>query len=259
MTFFLSSGLIFAMKFRAFALLILLMAAFGIASAAPPFWGTIFIDPDIITQDDPSTFQSLAYSGKAIRKVFDRRVNRFIKVKAHLFKACYRGSRDVEVRVNSEFGSKAKAKVLAIKYAAVVGRLPACLRKNLKTMTIHDGLKPFGGGSGDLLIHTLQGDQYEEDGILEETIVHETSHVSLDRPIAKAPGWVAAQKQDVEFISTYAGDNPTREDVAESFLPYLAVRQRRDRISNELATTIEATIPARMRYFDSLRLKMKPL
>ena len=44
----------------------------------PPFDGTIFLDPDIITSSDPSTFKSLAYAGQAERTMFDRRVDDFI-------------------------------------------------------------------------------------------------------------------------------------------------------------------------------------
>lgn len=76
---------------------------------------------------------------------------------------------------------------------------------------------------------------------------------------AAAPGWLAAQAADGNFISTYARDNPDREDIAESFLPYLAARHRADRISEELARTIGTTIPNRMRYFDALDLDLYPL
>jgi len=61
------------------------------------------------------------------------------------------------------------------------------------------------------------------------------------------------------FISTYAQDNPTREDIAESFLPYVALRYRRDRISDELASTFETTIPKRILFFDSVVRDMYPL
>ena len=38
----------------------------------------------------------------------------------------------------------------------------------------------------------------------------------MDGPHAASAGWLAAQAADPEFISTYARDNPTREDIAES-------------------------------------------
>ena len=40
----------------------------------PPFEGTIFIDPDIIKEDDPTTFVSLSYAGTGIREMYDRRL-----------------------------------------------------------------------------------------------------------------------------------------------------------------------------------------
>ena len=66
--------------------------------------------------------------------------------------------------------------------------------------------------------------------MLDETLVHEAAHTSLDPTHASSAGWLAAQAADGVFISTYAADHPLREDVAESFLTYLAVRYRSDRM-----------------------------
>jgi hypothetical protein len=129
----------------------------------------------------------------------------------------------------------------------------------VQTVWIHKGLQPFGGGNNNLLIHTEQADDYIASGILEEALVHEASHTSLDAAHAAAPGWLAAQTADDEFISTYARDNPTREDIAESFLPWLAVRYRPDRITAALAGTITRTIPNRLAYFDSKSFVMAPV
>jgi hypothetical protein len=56
-----------------------------------------------------------------------------------------------------------------------------------------------------------------------------------------------------------ARKNPQREDVAESFLCYLAVRYRPDRISEADADKILGTIPNRIAYFDVLPLDMYPI
>ena len=66
-----------------------------------------------------------------------------------------------------------------------------------------------------MLIHTGQSIDYENQGILEETLVHESTHTSLDGKYANAPEWLAAQEADNTFISTYARDFPEREDLAE--------------------------------------------
>ena len=112
-------------------------------------------------------------------------------------------------------------------YAPVLGRLPAFLMTNAREGEINAGVELFGGNAnGSFLIHTGQGRIYLDDGFLEEILFHEAAHVSLDATHASAPGWRSAQAADGGFVSTYARDNPDREDVAESILPHFAVRRR---------------------------------
>ena len=233
-------------------------AAIQLALAAPPYGGTIFLDPDIITAADPTTYQHITAAGRGMRKMFDRRVDDYVYLNASLFDATFDDGLAIEIEVNPEFDATAAAQAAA-KYAAVIGRLPTCLRSQVRTVWIHQGIFPFGGGSNNLLIHTGQADLYAADGILEETLVHEASHTSLDDEHATAPGWLAAQAADPEFISTYARDYPYREDIAESFLVYLAIRHRADRIAKSMADTIVRTLPNRIAYFDSLPLDFYPI
>ena len=86
---------------------------------------------------------------------------------------------------------------------------------------------------------------------LRKLLVHEAAHTSLDASHAYAVEWVAAQEKDGEFISTYARDNPYREDIAESFLLYFALRYRADRVSKNLKEVVNQTIPNRLAYFDN--------
>ncbi len=227
--------------------------------ADPPFSGTIFIDPDIITSSDPTTFQRVSYSGQGSRRMFDRRVNNWITVNAYVFNASFDDGLTAEIQVNPEFGSSSAALGEAQKYGWVIGQLPTTLRADTQTVWIHKGTQPFGGGNNNLLIHTGQADLYEDDGILEETLFHEAAHTSLDADHAAASGWLAAQTDDGEFISTYASDFPDREDIAESFLVYLAVRYRSDRISQSLEERILQTIPNRISYFDNQSFDMYPI
>ena len=225
----------------------------------PPFGGTIFIDPDIITEEDPTTFVSLSYAGTGSRLMYDRRSG-WITSEPFLFPAEYDDGLSIEIQVNPEFGSWENAQIYALKYAEVIGRLTTQLRKDVQTSWIHKGDEPFGGGNNNLLIHTDWSEKnYEDQGILEETLVHEAAHTSLDSYHAESGGWLDAQIADCEFISEYARDNPIREDVAESYLPYLAVKYRPDRISPALKKTIENAIPNRIKYFDSQNFNMYPI
>jgi hypothetical protein len=217
------------------------------------------MDPDIITASDPTTFQALSPKGQGNRTMFDRRANAFVQFQAYLFDATFSDGLSAEIQVNPEFGSSEAARVEAEKYAIVIGRIPKALRLDVLTVWIHKGMEPFGGGNNNLLIHVGQGDAYIADGILEETFVHEAAHTSLDAAHAASAGWLSAQAKDVNFISTYARDYPTREDVAESVLPWLAVRYRASRISPAQISKIQRAIPNRLAYFDSLNLVVLPV
>ena len=225
----------------------------------PPFAGTIFVDPDIITASDPTTFETIEYRGQGERTLFDRRVNDWVTVNAFLFQVTFNDGLDTEVQVNPEFETEVLAEVEAIKYSEAIGRLPKILRTDVDAVWIHQGTEPFGGGNNSILIHTGQAVIYENDGILEETLVHEAAHTSLDAMHASSSGWLESQQADGNFISSYARDNPTREDIAESFLLYLAVRFRADRITESLENTILTTIPHRITYFDDQSFNMHPL
>ena len=227
--------------------------------AAPPYSGTIFIAPNLVTAADPTTFSGLTYAGQGVRTMFDRRVDAFVTLNAYLFKATYSDGLQIEFEVNPEFGSVAAAQAQAAFYAPVIGRLPRVLRLDLLTSWIHQGDQPFGGGNNNLLIHTGSVAQsYIASGILEEAIAHEAAHTSLDAYHAAAPAWLAAQVADSTFISTYARDNPTREDIAESFVPYLAVRLPGSRVDAATAQTILASIPNRIAYFDAQHFDLSP-
>ena len=231
-----------------------------IKNEIPPFDGTIFIDPDIVLESDPSAFINLIYKGIESRVMYDRRVEGWITIEPFLFMAFYDDSLNIEIQVNPEFGSKDIAKIEADKYAPVIGQLTTELRKDVETVWIHKGLKPFGGGNNNLLIHTdWAAKHYEDQGILEETFIHEASHTSLDSLHATSPGWLKAQEDDCKFISSYAEENPFREDISESYLPYFAIRYRPERIRKSLKDSIEKAIPNRIKYFDAQSFNMYPI
>ena len=214
----------------------------------PPFGGTNSIDPDIVTAEDPSSFKSISYKGPGYREMYDFRSS-WVNLQAFLFEAKFEDGSIIEMQVNPEFKDKSMAEVEAKKYAFLIGQLPAVLRKDIHTSWIHKGNNGWGGGNYNILIHT--GAPFERDGIAEETLIHEAANTSLDSYHANNNDWLDAQRKDNHFISDYAEENPTRQDIAESFLAYIAVTHRSDRISSELKSTILKTIPNRIKYFDN--------
>lgn len=229
------------------------------APEPPPFGGTAYLDPDIITPTDPTAFVELSYQGQDIRAMNDRRVEGWITVSALLFRAVFDDGSVIELQLNPEFGTVGASRETAEYYASAIGRLPAALRKDVRFVFVHRGEAPFGGGNHGLLIHTGNVDRNDLNGSLEEVLAHEGAHTSLDPAHASSPGWLAAQKADRTFISTYARDHPTREDVAESLVAWLGLRHRPGRLDASLQSTILKTIPNRIRYFDGLGLQMHPM
>ena len=220
-------------------------------TASPPFAGTVFIDPDVITPSDPSSLIDVTYAGRGERTMFDRRPADWVVLDAYLFNARFDDGLSSEVQVNPEFGSVLAAQAAANKYARMIGQLPTVLRTGVETVWIHKGEELWGGGNDNILIHV---DQYVHSPVFrdfeEEALIHEGGHTSLDAEHADAPDWLAARMADDGFISTYARDNPAREDIAESILPWLAVRYRSDRISGADEQKILSAIPNRLAYFD---------
>ena len=224
-------------------------------TGTPPYGGTVFISPRVIEPSDPTTLGSITYAGRGPRDVYDRRPDMWITIDAYLFDVRY-GEHEVEFRVNPEFGSKEAAQAEVETYAPALGRLPAVLLSAMprRGITINAGYEPWGGG----LIHTDQGKDYIRRGLVAEVFVHEAAHVALDPEHRDSSGWRAAQRADGVFISDYARDHPGREDIAESFLTYLAVRYRSGRLTATDRAAILTAIPNRLIYFDEQGFDMSP-
>ncbi|HEY0975967.1 MAG TPA: hypothetical protein VGE21_00740 [Flavobacteriales bacterium] len=243
---------------RAFLLCAFLGSSAIARLCAQPYWGTIFMDPDIIGPDDPSTLVSVTYVDQGMEHVWDYRIPGWVDIDAYRFAIVWDDGLTSVAVVNPEFTLE-QAEMEANIYAHALGKVPTCLRDAVDELWIHAGVYSFGGGNNAIVIHTGRGQEYIDDGILEEAFVHEGTHASLDAAHANASGWLAAQVSDGGFISTYAQGSPTTEDLAESVLPWLAARYRSTRISATDLNTITTTIPARLAYIDGIACDMYPV
>jgi len=227
----------------------------------PPYYGTIFVEPEIINSDDPTSYIGKTYTGTGMRQMYDRRKG-WIYVLAYLFEVTYEKGVKVEFSVHKEFGNENNAAQPVDKYAPDVGKIPMVMLEKISQVWLMKGNNPWGGGrnsdgSGHILIHTGQGDQYASGGIVEETLMHEAAHASLDGMLY-GDAWYAAAEKDNNYISTYAEDYPNREDIAETILMYFAVEYTKKRLSNvDRGKTVNA-IPNRIKYLNSLNLDMYP-
>ena len=178
------------------------------------------------------------------------------RTNAWIFKAsCDGEAKEFEIRVHEDF-TETEAASEAEKYGKAVGRLPKVLRFGFGTKTgirvvaIHKGSHRWHASSllGTISIYT----EFTSDTYIEEGLAHEAAHVSLDDRVEPDSKWLAAQKADGAFISSYAKTYATREDVAESFLAYFSARFVPKRIDPDWKEDILQTIPNRIAYFDAL-------
>lgn len=224
-------------------------------------YGTVYLTPEVITPESPSDFLELTFIGLSDKETFDRRVDDFVKNPSYVFTASFRcATEPVDVVVNSEF-TQEKALQEAERFAYLLGQLPLGLRELVREIWVHDGNELAGGGNESILVHSGYADQ--EKDFIEEVFAHEAAHTSLEFDyggIGDRELWAAAVASDGVFVSEYSTEFPDREDIAESYGAYLIWALHRDQgIFSEVAQLIEAVIPARLKYFESLGPDFGPL
>ena len=224
-------------------------------------YGTVYITPEVITPKSPSDFLELTFTGLSDKETFDRRVDDFVKNPSYVFTASFRcATETVDVVVNSEF-TQEKALQEAESFAYLLGQMPLGLRGLVREIWVHDGNELAGGGNESILVHSGYADQ--EKDFIEEVFAHEAAHTSLDYDqggIVDRKLWAAAIASDGVFVSEYSAEFPDREDIAESYGAYLIWALHRDQgIFSEVAQLIQAVIPARLKYFESLGPDFGPL
>jgi len=228
----------------------------------PPFFpGTVWVTPNVITADDPTSFLELKFNGKGVRTVYDRRIGWDTK-EVFLYSAIYSDRSPVEFQINTELPNIAENLKLYTDIGLAIGRLPLGLHTNLQTVWIHDGDYAAGGGNNNVLLHKDYALRVIKNGFLEEVLLHEASHTSLDwawKGLISEQSWNSAQNLDLGYISQYAQEYPDREDVAELFPIYYVIRNKPTIFSSELAVEIERSQKNRFAVYDSLSVDLTPV
>ena len=231
----------------------------------PPFAGTMWDLPDLITSSDYTVYSTSLYEGIETRLFYDKSIPDFIDYPAHIYKVNFGDGLSVDFEIYSEF-TEDEANSIKQKYAPLMGQLGKELRKNIKSIEFLKGEEGASAQRSDDLTYaniTFHIDwlnnivETRPDGDrTEELFIHESAHLSIDPYIYGKQEWTNAVNLDGNYISTYAQDNPNSEDIAETFQAYIAVKYFPDRISSSLRDTILSVCLNRFKYFDSLNLDL---
>ena len=213
---------------------------------------------NLINKKDPSNFKKLRNLGiKKKLKTWDNR-----EYDAFVFRGVYEKSHNIEIRVHVNF--KTKARSYAMKYAKMAGQIPNFLRRYMRTITVFgpdpDAFGPAYAWGNNITFHT----NYFQGGCGEEVLMHEAAHNTLDYwsstgQIRKSK-WQKAAKADKFYITEYAKSKPNREDIAETIVPWVAVRCKSDRLKKDEYKKIVEGIPNRLKVLDESYLDdMRPM
>ena len=247
------------LKFKTYFIFFLLCINNNSALATSYFSASKLLK-NIINKDDPTTYKDLNFIKKKQSKSFDKRYGEEMYTATFfIFEAKYEIGNDVQILVNSEFGSHENIAEVAIKYSKMLGKLPIFFRKELKWIIIHGPwvdkskctCRWYAFRNEGVYIHTEMVNEEAE----QEVLIHELAHVTIDPLYYNSVNeivWTNAQKQDVKSISRYAESNPLVEDIAESVVAWVAVRCKKDKISKKKYKMIINTIPNRLTVLDDL-------
>jgi hypothetical protein len=241
-----------ATKIHIFVCALLLAAALcrGANSAEPLYPNSVASNNlDFILTSDPNAFQLLSYLSFQQKEMPGGGGGLFAN--AYVFRSTFSNTGPVEVWAHSSFGSVANAQPYVQLLADAMGKLPEFAREELDHVVLHTGDGNFFAeekGEGFFVGYSQRINTRVSNHDLEESVFHESMHVALETDHATSPGWIQAQQNDSGFITEYAEENPTKEDLSESALFAYAVVNHPGRLPAQVETAVWNLIPNRIEY-----------
>jgi hypothetical protein len=231
----------------------------------PPFRGSLWELPDLITSTDYSIYSSYQYFGIENRLFYDQSIPDFLEYPAHIMKINFGDGLSIDFEIYQEYSFN-EAIQIKDKYSPLIGQLGKSLRQGIKSFEfMTESVIASAQRSDDLSYANITFHPEWIQGVVmpypggdrtEELLIHEASHLSIDPFVYGDVEWSSAVQLDGNYISNYAMEFPEREDIAETFQAYIAVKYFPDRISNSLRDTILSVCLNRFIYFDSLNLDL---
>lgn len=215
---------------------------------AAPFSSTSDTVFDIIKVTDPSTFVCLSYQGRTTRQMWDKRLDNEFDLNVFLFQAHFSDSPPFDIILNPEFATREAAEQEARRYTHALGQLPLVFRHGIRQFGIHGGEPTYSAGAGKIFVYADMTSRRIGQNHLEESLMHEAAHVSLDPQYARSPEWQAAQASDGAFLTGYGERHPEGEDLAETALFAYALFSHPGRIPPVDSQDILRTVPARLAF-----------
>jgi len=245
----------------------LMLVSFFVGASSPTAFAQDYstsivgTDFDLITDQDPSCFESLTFERLDPRAEMPDKTSDGLFRPAYVFLSTYSDGTRLHAFVDTRFGSEDDAYQEAMRYVRRLGRLPTALRGGVRRLVIHKSKEETTAFSdlGLIVVYSANATKRIADNDLEETLFHESVHASWDSKHANSKGWKRAQFADGTFATMYAKRKPELEDLAESALFAFAVIHHPERLPREDLKRIKRSIPHRILYIEGLIPDGKPL
>lgn len=248
--------------FRPFLAAALLGCAAASTTAEPLYPNSIVSnDLDFITEADDHVFRCLSFDGRARQEMPDKRGGDLFADDTFVFTARFDDGTRVGLWAHPDFGTRARAEKYARITAEAVGKLPTIMRRVLDHVVIHKGDETaFGEDQGHFFVlYSDNIDTRVRNHDIQETVFHESVHATLDAAHAGSSAWRRAQAADGGFVTEYAADNPTREDMAESALFAFALLIHPGRLPADVEQRVRRVMPNRLEFFHDLFVASGPV
>ena len=218
----------------------------------------------LIKKKAPTTLKELKFIRKTENKAFTgvkglpefcKSCKKYQKISydAYIFHAFYENEDKVLFLVNTEYKSFERAEKQALRYATLLGQLPAFLKESgFDRITISPERRRWIASGKRITIYPA-ADWYDH----EKSLMHEAAHVTVDHLLVNNPNWKAAVDADGKYITKYARTNQW-EDSAETVIFWVALRCV-DSISKSRKKKIFKSIPNRIKHLDKMNLNTYPL
>lgn len=233
------------------------VVAGGSNSSAEPLFPNSVVsnDIDFILTDDPTVAYKVVDQGRSRQEMpASLTVESLWQDQAYVLQINYEDGATVAIWADEKFEKVEDVVGYAEKIANALGKLPKPLRSKLKRVVLHKGDRVASSEHKGhfFMMYAENIDKRISTHDLEETIFHETIHATLEYGHALSEKWLAAQKADGDFCTTYAADNPKQEDLSESALFAYTLIRHPGRMPDVIEAKVKQIMPNRIEYLRAL-------
>jgi len=229
----------------------------------PPFYGTVYIEKGILPDNQNIsvfTTEETKYLGRRCHRFYDQS-GWIVDDKgkgSYVFKTYFADGVQTEFWLHSQSANStedARRKVHDV--GRSLGLTPQFLRVGARVVQIMDGEGSFSANT-DGILHIYYDEFVEEQksGYVEEILLHELAHTSLDLEYYGWVNWEDAAAADAGYVSYYAEEDPEAEDVSESITNWIGVALRTLSEDNYKCTIQQ--IPNRLQLLDDQNFNLYP-